>query len=152
MALWSVKSPKPAKTQQAAADDFTMAFFEANALKPKQEVWVIDFWASWCGPCIRVIPELRRIQAAYAAKGVRFISISVDESEADWLRAREHHPMPWHHLRHTGRSPRDFINRNFRFTAIPTLFLITPEGKIRRMQHPQSVEVWLENHFAKSGK
>ncbi len=48
----------------------------------KGKVVVLDFWASWCRPCIKAFPELSSIQQHYGAKGVKVITVSIDEEVA----------------------------------------------------------------------
>ena len=47
------------------------------------KVVVVDFWATWCGPCVGEIPEMQRIYAEYHDKGVEFIGVSHDLPEED---------------------------------------------------------------------
>jgi thiol-disulfide isomerase/thioredoxin len=140
-ALWPGAKPTPT---DLSSQTLTMAQFEQQCLQPKDEIWVIDFWASWCGPCIQSIPRLRELHQKYKDKGVRLISISVDERETDWKRMLEIHPMPWEHLLHPDlRNRQHYINRHFRFNAIPTLFVIDKQGKAKRFAHPEDVDQWL---------
>ena len=118
---------------QGSAPDFSLsqADFEQKALKPKEEVWVVDFWASWCRPCIEAIPHVKELQQKYSAKGVRFISISWDESDAKWKEALTRFQMPWQHIRITKENSR-FFDLHFPHRTIPTAFVIRRDGKVRR--------------------
>ena len=53
----------------------------------KNKVTILDFWASWCGPCRREMPFMKDLYAKYQPKGLGIIGISLDESAADWNRA-----------------------------------------------------------------
>lgn len=114
--------------------DFTMSQseFEAQALRPKTEVWVVDFWASWCGPCIESIPHLKAIQQRFAAKGVRFISISWDESDSKWKAALERLRMPWQHFR-VPKENAAFFDKHFPHNSIPKAYVIRMDGKIKKV-------------------
>jgi thiol-disulfide isomerase/thioredoxin len=54
---------------------------------------VIDFWASWCGPCVRNIPHLNQLIENYDGDSIGFISISLDKHIGDWKRALSQHPI-----------------------------------------------------------
>lgn len=116
-----------------AGPDFSLsqADFEAQALKSKDEVWVVDFWASWCRPCIEAIPHVRDLQQRYSAQGVRFVSVSWDESDAKWREALARFQMPWQHIRITKANSR-FFDLHFPHRTIPTAFVIRRDGKVRR--------------------
>ncbi|HTJ91606.1 MAG TPA: TlpA disulfide reductase family protein [Pararobbsia sp.] len=64
-ALWATTLPAPDNTQQALSQ------FKGKAL-------VVNFWASWCGPCIAEMPALSALHKQYAAKGINFVGIAVD--------------------------------------------------------------------------
>lgn len=102
--------------------------FKREALQSKEEVWVVDFWATWCRPCIAFIPELRDIHEHFESRGVRFISISWDKSEAKWLNGLEHLNMPWQHMLGT-KDIRPWLDKYFPHDAIPCIFLIDQNGK-----------------------
>lgn len=61
----------------------------------KNEITIIDFWASWCGPCIRKIPEIVKIYETYKDKGLGIIGVSLDENEESWKQAVEENQMKW---------------------------------------------------------
>jgi thiol-disulfide isomerase/thioredoxin len=127
----------------------TRATFEKDALQPKQEVWVVDFWASWCRPCVESIPYLKQLQEKYAAKNVRFISISWDDSDADWRRALDRFQMPWQHMRVT-RAEAAFFDKNFPHKGIPTAFVIRPNGKAKRVNGIGMLETTIQKALKSS--
>jgi thiol-disulfide isomerase/thioredoxin len=69
---------------------FDLSFTDAMSGLPisvqkdlKGKVVVIDFWATWCGPCVAAMPEMKDLYAKYKDKGVEFIGVSLDDTEAN---------------------------------------------------------------------
>jgi cytochrome c biogenesis protein CcmG/thiol:disulfide interchange protein DsbE len=50
---------------------------------PKDSVILVDFWASWCGPCLRSFPAMEELSKAYASKGLIIVAVNVDEKKGD---------------------------------------------------------------------
>ncbi len=121
--------------------DFSLsvADIEAKALKDKEEVWVLDFWASWCGPCIQAVPHLKELHEKYADQNVRFISLSWDKHEDRWMKALNRLQMPWQHIR-VEKGQDAFFNRYFRHSSIPTAFVIRKSGKVKRVSNIDGLE------------
>jgi thiol-disulfide isomerase/thioredoxin len=94
----------------------------AAAGKGKKYI-LIDFWASWCVPCRREIPNLKKLYKKYSSKGFEIISISIDEKEADWKKALEKEKLTWQNFLDT-KGAANACN----VTAIPALFLIDDKG------------------------
>ena len=59
---------------------------------------MLIFWASWCGPCKQEIPELKKIYTEFSNKGIRMVSISIDENKEMWRAALTKEQMPWKQL------------------------------------------------------
>jgi thiol-disulfide isomerase/thioredoxin len=122
----------PAAKAQSG-EKMTLSEFEKVAVTPKNEIWVVDFWASWCRPCIAIIPELKEIQKRMPEAKVRFFSISLDEDKSDWLNALDRLKMPWTQiLMPDPSSPQPFIDSHFKFDGIPSLWIISPSGKVKK--------------------
>jgi thiol-disulfide isomerase/thioredoxin len=100
---------------------------------------LLDFWASWCGPCRKGNPHLKELYARYRAKGIEFIGISDDDSKPDaWRRAVSEDALPWRHVLRgfdqeklmNGEENEGDINKKFGIHSIPTKILIDPKGMI----------------------
>ncbi|MEO5500460.1 MAG: TlpA disulfide reductase family protein [Ginsengibacter sp.] len=95
--------------------------------KYKGKYLLIDFWASWCGPCRAAIPKVKELYSEYKDKGFDVLSISIDDSKDAWRKAMKDENMPWEQL----LSPdKDKTMKQFQFSGIPTMYLIDPAGNI----------------------
>lgn len=97
----------------------------AELCKDKKYV-ILDFWASWCGPCRREIPNLKAIYADHAGKGFDIISISIDKEEKPWLNAVKNEGLEWVNIRDTDHSIAD----KYKVSAVPTMYIIDSEGRL----------------------
>ena len=87
---------------------------------------LLDFWASWCGPCRAEIPHLKKVWDTYHPKGLEIISITTDRKDADWRRALADEQMPWTQLTANGTD----LSRRYNIQGIPHIVLIDPAGKL----------------------
>ena len=92
--------------------------------------YLIDFWATWCGPCIREMPYLDSAYKEFKPKGFEILSISFDQKpeDIDGFRATKW-PMPWLHAFAEGMFQSD-IGRRFEVSGIPKPVLVGPDGII----------------------
>ena len=103
------------------------------------KVLLLDFWATWCGPCIKSLPDLRQLTEELPDASFEIISISIDSDITlvhDFLEDPER--MPWSHW-YTG--PDGDLYRKFQVQGIPTYVLIDHEGAI------QGRTVFLDDQF-----
>jgi thiol-disulfide isomerase/thioredoxin len=90
------------------------------------KVTLLDFWATWCGPCRHALPGLKQLQAAYGADKVEVISISEDEDESTWQSFVSQNQMNW-----TQRIDSDHqLMRQYGASALPTYVLIGKDGNV----------------------
>lgn len=130
----------PASAQAYAPDmSISLQDFQSKALKPKEEVWVVDFWATWCGPCIMAIPHMKETHAKYASKGVRFVSVSWDRNEQQWMAGLMRFEMPWNHLI-VPKGQEGWLEKNFPHKGIPTAFVVSRSGKAKKVNDVYSLD------------
>jgi thiol-disulfide isomerase/thioredoxin len=99
-----------------------------HALKSfRGQILLVDFWASWCGPCRKQIPALKAIYKDYEKKGFKIIGVSVDEEENKWKGALIYEKMPWLNLL---AEKEDWAKNTYLISSIPANFLLDKEGKI----------------------
>jgi thiol-disulfide isomerase/thioredoxin len=90
------------------------------------KVILLDFWASWCGPCRNALPNLKRLQAVYGGADFVVISVSEDDDESAWHAFVSSHNMTWPQRLDADGS----IQSQFGVNALPTYVLIGRDGTV----------------------
>lgn len=115
-----------------------------NLYDAKGEVTLIDFWASWCGPCLRQVPDLLDAYDKYHDKGFEIYGVSVDSKEKSWKSAIAKYAMPWPNvsdLKGWGSKTAADYNATF----VPYNLLLDSDGKIiAKNLHSKELQVKLD--------
>jgi len=130
----------PRRARENFAPDFsftTMAgeFLSSEDLRGK--VVLIDFWATWCAPCVHATPGLARLHKKYRDEPVVILGISADRDQAPWKEFIEKHKLEWTHF----YDDRHIMANRFLVNVYPTYIVIDHEGIIRYRQQGWNSEV-----------
>lgn len=93
-----------------------------------KQLGLIVFWASWCGPCIKKIPELRDLYEKFKGN-VSFVSLSVDESKKEWVKAVDTHTVDWLNLAGFPESNKKVADA-FDIGLVPSYLVVDATGKV----------------------
>jgi len=96
---------------------------------PANKYTLVDFWASWCGPCMGEVPYLTRTYDQYHRKGFEIYGVSFDNDRDKWLAAVEDHGMGWIHVSDVNGFDNQAA-KDYAIQAIPSNFLIDARGRI----------------------
>jgi thiol-disulfide isomerase/thioredoxin len=115
----------PDQTTPSPIFEATQANFETEVIGASFEQPVlIDFWATWCGPCNEELPQMKKIAKDFAGQPLVIISVSWDSDETKWKDFIAKNEMSWVQYRDADHE----LSRRFAIDAIPHYFTIDSDG------------------------
>ena len=119
----------------AATSDFTLFDTEGNTftLSSLRGKWVVlDFWATWCGPCLASMPHLKDYYQKYAGK-FEIVGIASESEEATWVKMVKDMELPWINVINPQNSTKEKDLTNvYGIKGFPTYIILDKEGKIHK--------------------
>jgi thiol-disulfide isomerase/thioredoxin len=120
---------RPELARAKMAPNFRLTTLDGRTLTLESlsgKVVLIDFWATWCGPCREALPHIRQIAKKFDGQPLAVLSISLDSDEGKWKDFVGKNGMTWMQYRDGGFEGR--ISKLFEVTAIPATFTIDADG------------------------
>jgi thiol-disulfide isomerase/thioredoxin len=111
------------------APDFTLKDLKGKPLSLKSlrgKYVILDFWGSWCGWCIKGIPQMKEYYKKYSGK-FEILGIDCNDTDQKWRDAVKKYQLPWLHV----YNPRDSkVLKDYGVQGFPTKIIVGPDGKI----------------------
>jgi thiol-disulfide isomerase/thioredoxin len=110
------------------------------------KIVVVDFWATWCGPCVNEAPHMVQLNEKYAPKGLMMVGISLDQSQAELKEGVQQHRLAWAHF-FDGKGWGNRYAKEWGVNGIPRTFILSPDGEVLWSGHPAQIDQPLEKAF-----
>jgi TonB family protein len=119
----------PRRARERFAPDFSARTLEGEKISLGSfvgRILLLDFWGTWCPPCVAAVPELRDLRRRYPEERLAVLGVNVGDADEAWRSFVSSHEMTWLHCRDEDRR----IARVFDVRAFPTYILVDEEGAI----------------------
>ena len=131
----SMLAPNPAQALEAGdrAPEFALPSLDGKGTVSLAEyqgkLVYLDFWASWCAPCLKAIPEIEAMRKQLASSGFQVVAVNLDQNTKKALRFLEKNPIGYP----SASDPKGRLPKQFGVDTMPTSYLIDGEGVIRHV-------------------
>jgi peroxiredoxin len=95
----------------------------------KGKILMIDFWATWCGPCVKELPNVKEVYDKHHAEGFEVIGVSLDKDAQKLKSFVEEREIPWPQIL-DDKDTDDALKTQYGVMAVPSIFLLDRQGKI----------------------
>lgn len=131
------------------APDFTLLDFDGKKISLKDlrgKYVLIDFWGSYCGPCIKSFPHLKELYKRYKDRGFEIVGVTLDKDRAPWKAVLDKKDLPWMQLSSIGINTTVF--EDYKVVGVPFTFLIDKNGRIiKKNPHGSQIDDALNSIF-----
>jgi peroxiredoxin len=123
-----------ARAVDGAAPDFTLQSRSGETVSLSQlrgQVVMINFWATWCGPCREEMPHLEALHQRYDALGFKLLGVNVEENSSDAAEWLQETPVSFSIL----YDPENSVSELYDVVAMPSTVIVDRQGNIRFLHH-----------------
>jgi thiol-disulfide isomerase/thioredoxin len=120
---------------------------EVDFEKLRGKVVLVDFWATWCGPCVAEIPSVLKTYEKLHSKGFEIVGISLDQDKAKLEKFVKEKNMPWVQF-FDGKGWQNEISTKYGINSIPAMWLINKKGMLVSTDARQDLEAKVEKALA----
>ena len=125
-------APSTAPTPGQAAPDFALKSLEGQNLRLREQrgrVVLLNFWATWCGPCREEMPQLSRLQDKYRSAGLLMLGVNVDDDTANAATVASKLGVKFPVLLDTDKQ----VSKLYDISAMPSTVIIDRDGRVRHL-------------------
>lgn len=117
------------KTPNILLDELTGDKIDLTEVLSEAKIVLVEFWASWCAPCVAKFPTLKDIYSKYQDAGFEVMTVSLDTRVEDWKRASQKHKLPWYDVGDE-QGFHGLPAVDFGVGGVPTNYLLDEDGLI----------------------